>query len=48
LGRQLENIGVEAGTEIEFVTADGQTLTGTVDENGVVTTADGTEYDNVY
>ena len=48
LGRQLENIGVEAGTEIEFVTADGQTLTGTVDENGVVTTADGTKYDNVY
>lgn len=48
LGRQLEDIGVKAGTKIEFVTADGQTLTGTVDKDGVVTTADGKKYDNVY
>ena len=48
LGRQLEDIGVKAGTKIEFVTADGQKLTGTVDKDGVVTTADGKKYDNVY
>lgn len=48
LGRQLEDIGVKAGTKIEFVTADGQKLTGTVDKDGVVTTANGKKYDNVY
>ena len=48
LGRQLEDIGVKAGSKIEFVTADGQKLTGTVDKDGVVTADDGKKYDNVY
>jgi hypothetical protein len=41
VGRQLEDIGVEAGTEIDFTTADGKTLKGTVDDKGNVTTKDG-------
>ena len=48
VGRQLEDIGVKAGSEIEFVTADGKTLKGTVDAEGNVTTKDGQVYNNVY
>ena len=48
LGRQLEDIGVKAGTEIEFTTADGKVLKGTVDDQGNVTAKDGQVYNNVY
>ena len=49
LGRQLENIGIEEGTQVEFYDIqNGQTLTGTVDKEGNVITADGIVYDNVY
>ena len=48
LGRQLEDIGVKAGEQIEFTNKDGQKLTGTVDENGNVVASDGKTYTNVY
>lgn len=52
LSRQLEDVGTKAGTSITFTTADGKTLTGTVDKNGnvVVKDANGgsTTYKDVY
>ena len=48
LGRQLEDIGIKAGEQIEFTNKDGQKLTGTVDENGNVVASDGKTYTNVY
>lgn len=52
LSRQLEDIGTQAGSNITFTTADGKTLTGTVDKNGnvVVKDANGgsTTYKDVY
>lgn len=49
LGRQLENVGVEAGTKVEFFDIEtGHTLSGTVDEEGNVVLDDGTVYDNVF
>ena len=48
VGRQLEDIGVDKGTEIEFTNENGQTLKGTVNEDGSVTASDGKTYNNVY
>ena len=48
VGRQLEDIGANKGTEIEFTDEKGQTLKGTVNEDGSVTTSDGKTYNNVY
>jgi hypothetical protein len=48
VGRQLEDIGVAAGTQIDFTTSDGRTLSGTVNEHGDVVTADGQVYNNVF
>ena len=48
VGRQLEDIGVQAGTQIEFTTQDGRTITGTVDAEGNVTGSDGQTYNNVF
>lgn len=47
VGRQLEALGVTSG-QISFTTADGKTLTGTVDAEGNVTTSDGRTYSEVY
>ena len=48
IGRQLEDIGMESGSEIEFTTSDGRTLTGTVNADGSVTASDGQTYNNVF
>lgn len=48
IGRQLEDIGTQAGSQIEFTTSDGRTLTGTVNEDGSVTASDGQTYNNVF
>lgn len=48
VGRQLENIGVAAGTQINFKTKEGKELTGTVDDKGNVLASDGKTYNNVY
>jgi hypothetical protein len=48
VGRQLEDIGIEAGTEIEFTNKEGQRLTGIVDEEGNVKASDGKTYNNVF
>ena len=48
IGRQLEDIGVGAGTEIEFTTSDGRVLTGTVNSDGSVLGSDGKTYNNVF
>ena len=48
VGRQLEDIGVDKGAEIEFTNENGQTLKGTVNEDGSVTASDGKTYNNVY
>ena len=48
IGRQLEDIGVGAGTEIEFTTSDGRVLTGTVNSDGSVVGSDGKTYNNVF
>ena len=48
IGRQLEDIGAEAGSQIEFTTADGRVLTGIINSDGSVTTSDGSTYNNVY
>ena len=47
VGRQLENLEM-AGQSIEFTTADGHTLTGTVNDDGSVTANDGKTYNDVY
>jgi hypothetical protein len=46
-GRQLEDIGVEAGKVIKFY-YNGEELEGTVDEKGNITTSDGRVFDNVF
>ena len=48
IGRQLEDIGVQEGTNIEFTTSDGRILTGTVNADGSVTASDGQTYNNVF
>ena len=48
IGRQLEDIGAKAGSQIEFTTADGRVLTGIVNSDGSVTASDGSTYNNVY
>ena len=48
IGRQLEDIGMKAGSQIEFTTADGRQLTGTVNSDGSVTASDGQTYNNVF
>ena len=48
IGRQLEDIGVQAGSQIEFTTSDGRVLTGTVNADGSVTASDGQTYNNVF
>ena len=48
IGRQLEDIGSKAGTQIEFTTADGRVLTGIINSDGSVTASDGSTYNNVY
>ena len=48
VGRQLEDIGIKAGTEIEFTNKEGQRLTGIVDEEGNVKASDGKTYNNVF
>ena len=47
-GRQLEDLGIEEGSQIEFTTEDGRVLTGTVDEDGNVKASNGKVYNNVY
>ena len=47
-GRQLEDLGIEEGSQIEFTTEDGKVLTGTVDEDGNVKASNGKVYNNVY
>lgn len=48
IGRQLEDIGVPAGTEIEFVNENGEVISGMVDEQGNVVGSDGKVYSDVY
>ena len=48
IGRQLEDIGMQSGSQIEFTTSDGRTLTGTVNADGSVTASDGQTYNNVF
>lgn len=48
IGRQLEDIGMQSGSQIEFTTSDGRKLTGTVNEDGSVTASDGKTYNNVF
>ena len=48
LGRQLEDIGTQAGSQIDFTTADGRVLKGTVNKDGSVTASDGKTYNNVF
>ena len=48
LGRQLEDIGVDQDSEIEFTTKDGRVITGKVDSEGNVIGSDGKTYTNVY
>ena len=48
IGRQLEDIGTNPGSQIEFTTSDGRKLTGTVNEDGSVTASDGKIYNNVF
>lgn len=48
IGRQLEDIGTQAGSQIEFTTSDGRVLTGTVNDDGSVTASDGQTYNNVF
>lgn len=48
IGRQLEDIGVGQGAQIEFTTTDGRKLTGTVNADGSVTGSDGKTYNNVF
>lgn len=47
MNQQLEDIGMKAGTSIEFY-YNGEKLEGIVDKNGNVVTADGKVYNNVY
>ena len=47
VGRQLEDLGFAAGTEITFTTSDGKTLKGKMDKSGNVT-VDGKTYSDVY
>lgn len=47
MNQQLEDIGMKAGTSIEFY-YNGEKLEGIVDENGNVVTADDKVYNNVY
>lgn len=48
IGRRLEDIGTQAGSQIEFTTSDGRVLTGTVNDDGSVTASDGQTYNNVF
>ena len=48
IGRQLEDIGTNPGSQIEFTTSDGRKLTGTINEDGSVTASDGKIYNNVF
>lgn len=48
IGRQLEDIGTQTGSQIEFATSDGRVLTGTVNDDGSVTASDGQTYNNVF
>ena len=48
IGRQLEDIDTQTGSQIEFTTSDGRVLTGTVNEDGSVTASDGQTYNNVF
>ena len=48
VGRQLEDIGVEEGKEVEFKTESGDVIKGTIDAQGNVVDANGYIYDNVF
>ena len=48
IGRQLEDIGTKAGSQIEFTTSDGRVLTGIVNDDGSVIASDGQTYNNVF
>ena len=48
IGRQLEDIGTQSGSQIKFTTSDGRVLTGTVNDDGSVTASDGQTYNNVF
>ena len=48
IGRQLEDIGMQTGSQVEFTTSDGRILTGTVNADGSVTASDGQTYNNVF
>jgi hypothetical protein len=48
IGRQLEDIGMQTGSQIEFTSSDGRTLTGTVNADGSVTASDDQTYNNVF
>ena len=48
IGRQLEDLGIKENSKINFTTADGKKMTGTVDKSGNVVASNGKIYSNVF